>query len=62
VNNLKTAKGSKSTAARAAVPPDVLKQWEEGHAKAEQIGKQVCEAAAQGSRLLSPSPIGVPAG
>jgi hypothetical protein len=32
------------------VPPDAIKQAKEGHAKASQIGKQVCDAAAQGLR------------
>jgi hypothetical protein len=30
------------------VPADAIKQAKEGHAKAGQVGKQVCEAAAQG--------------
>lgn len=37
------------------VPPDVLKQMKEGHAKASQVGKQVCDAAAQGPRPAGPS-------
>ena len=36
-------------------PPDVLKQVKEGHTKASQIGKEVCEAAAQGPRPAGPS-------
>jgi hypothetical protein len=32
------------------VPGDAIKQAKEGHAKVSQIGKQVCDAAAQGPR------------
>ena len=32
------------------VPAEAIKQATEGHAKAGQVGKQVCDAAAQGSR------------
>jgi hypothetical protein len=32
------------------VPADAIKQAKEGHAKAGQVGKQVCDAAALGSR------------
>ena len=32
------------------VPPDAIKQAKDGHTKASAIGKQVCDAAAQGSR------------
>jgi hypothetical protein len=32
------------------VPGDAIKQAKEGHSKASAIGKQVCDAAAQGSR------------
>jgi len=38
------------------VPPDAIKQAKEGHAKAGQVGKQVCEAAAQGPRPTGPIP------
>jgi hypothetical protein len=37
------------------VPPDAIKQAKEGHAKAGQIGKQVCDAAAQGPRPGGPA-------
>ena len=37
------------------VPPDAIKQAKEGHGKAGQIGKQVCEAAAQPQRPAGPS-------
>jgi hypothetical protein len=37
------------------VPGDAIKQAKEGHSKASVIGKQVCDAAAQGPR---PGPTG----
>jgi hypothetical protein len=37
------------------VPPDAIKQAREGHAKASQIGKQVCDAAGQGPRPAGPT-------
>jgi hypothetical protein len=37
------------------VPPDAIKQAKEGHSKASVIGKQVCDAAAQGPRPAGPS-------
>jgi hypothetical protein len=37
------------------VQPDAIKQAKEGHAKATQIGKQVCDAAAQGPRPGGPT-------
>ena len=37
------------------VPPDAVKQAKEGHAKAAQVGKQVCNAAAQGPRTRGPT-------
>jgi len=37
------------------VPGDAIKQAKEGHTKASAIGKQVCDAAAQGPRPAGPS-------
>ena len=37
------------------VPPDAIEQANEGHTKASAIGKQVCDAAAQGPRPVGPS-------
>ena len=37
------------------VPPDAIKQAKDGHTKASGIGKQVCDAAAQGPRPVGPS-------
>ena len=37
------------------VPGDSIKQAREGHAKASQIGKQICDAAAQGPRPSGPT-------
>ena len=40
---------------QCGVPPQALKQVKDGHIKASEIGKQVCEAAAQGPRPAGPS-------
>ena len=37
------------------VPPDAIKRAKEGHAKASQIGKEICDAAAQGPRPAGPT-------
>ena len=37
------------------VPGDAIKQAKEGHSKATAIGKQVCDAAAQGPRPAGPT-------
>jgi hypothetical protein len=37
------------------VPLDAIKQAKEGQAKASQVGKQVCDAAAQGPRPAGPT-------
>jgi hypothetical protein len=37
------------------VPPDAIKQAKDGHSKASAVGKQVCDAAAQGPRPAGPS-------
>ena len=39
----------------ATVPSEVLKQVKEGHGKATEVGKKVCDAAAQGPRPATPS-------
>jgi hypothetical protein len=36
-----------SLGSRCGVPPEILRQVRAGHAKAQQIGKQVCEVAAR---------------
>ena len=51
----KFMKAIEENARTCGVPPDVLNQIKEGHAKASQIGKEVCEAAAQGPRPAAPS-------
>jgi hypothetical protein len=38
------------------VPGDAIKQANEGHAKASQVGKQVCDAAAQGPKRPGTDP------
>ena len=39
-------RGLENNSRTCGVPPDAIKQANEGHAKAEQVGKKVCEAAA----------------
>jgi hypothetical protein len=51
----KMAKGLEDNSSTCGVPPDVVKQVKASHAKASQMGKQVCEAAAQGPRPAGPS-------
>lgn len=51
----KMLKGLEENGATCGVPGDVLKQIKASHSKASQIGKQVCEVAAQGSRPAGPS-------
>jgi hypothetical protein len=52
---VKFIKGIEEHGRTCGVPPEVLKQVKDSHAKASQIGKQVCEAAAQGPRPAGPS-------
>ena len=40
---------------QCGLPPDVSKQLREGHAKAQQIATQVCDAAARGGSPAGPS-------
>ena len=51
----KMLKGLEENSATCGVPPDVLKQVKVAHGKAAQVGKQVCEVAAQGPRPAGPS-------
>jgi len=43
------------SSATCGVPPEVLKQVKDGHSKASDVGKKVCDAAAQGPRPAAPS-------
>jgi len=52
---LKFMKGIEEHSRTCGVPPEVLKQVKDSHAKASQIAKQVCDAAAQGPRPAGPS-------
>jgi hypothetical protein len=52
---VKFMKGIEEHSRTCGVPPEVLKQVKESHARASQIGKQVCDAAAQGPRPAGPS-------
>ena len=51
----KMLKGLEQNATTCGVPPEVLKQVKASHDKAAQVGKQVCDAAAQGPRPAGPS-------
>jgi hypothetical protein len=51
----KFIKGLEDNSRTCGVPPDAIKQAKDGHAKAGQVGKQVCDAAAQGPRPAGPS-------
>jgi len=51
----KFIKGLEENSRTCGVPGEVIKQVKESHAKAGQVGKQVCEAAAQGPRPAGPS-------
>jgi hypothetical protein len=52
----KFIKGIEEHSRTCGIPPDVLKQVKESHAKAGQIGKDVCDAAAQAAnRPAGPS-------
>jgi hypothetical protein len=41
--------------ATCGVPPEVLKQVREGHGKASEMSKKICDAAALGPRPAGPS-------
>src|SRR5262249_11903237 len=43
------------SSATCGVPSEALKQVKEGHGKAMEVGKKVCDAAAQGPRPATPS-------
>jgi hypothetical protein len=47
-------KGLEEHSATCGVPTEVLKQVKAGHSKAAQMGKQICDAAAQ-PRMVGPS-------
>jgi hypothetical protein len=51
----KMMKGLQDHGATCGVPPEVLKQVKDGHGKASEVGKKVCDAAAQGPRPAGPS-------
>ena len=51
----KFIKGLEDNTRTCGVPPDAIKQAKDSHAKAGQVGKQVCEAAAQPQRPAGPS-------
>ena len=51
----KMIKGLEQNSTLCGVPPDVIKQLKGSHASVEKIGKQVCDAAAQGPRPSGPT-------
>ena len=51
----KMLKGLEQNSATCGVPPEVLKQVKASHDKAAQVGKNICDAAAQGPRPAGPS-------
>jgi hypothetical protein len=51
----KMIKGIKDNATICGVPPEVLKNITAAHGKASEMGKHVCDAAAQGPRPAAPS-------
>lgn len=51
----KMIKSLQDNSAACGVPPDVLKQVKDGHGKASDVGKKVCDVAAQGPRPAAPS-------
>jgi hypothetical protein len=51
----KMVKGLEENSATCGVPSEVLKQVKVSHNKASEVGKQVCDAAAQGPRPSGPS-------
>ena len=52
----KFIRGLEDNTRTCGVPPDAIKQAKEGHARASQTGKQVCDAAAQGPRPTGRDP------
>jgi hypothetical protein len=51
----KMIKSVEDNSSRCGIPPEVPKQMKAGHAKASEVGKKVCEAAAQPARPAGPS-------
>jgi hypothetical protein len=51
----KMLKGLQEHSATCGVPAEVIKQVKEGNGKASEVGKKVCDAAAQGPRPAGPS-------
>ena len=51
----KMIKGLQEHSATCGVPPEVLKQVKEGHGKASEMSKKICDIAAQGPRQAGPT-------
>jgi hypothetical protein len=52
----KMLKGLEEHSATCGVPPEVLNQVKDGHGKASQMGKRVCELAARPTIMPVPAP------
>lgn len=48
-------KAVEQNGAQCGVPPGVSQEMKKGHANAQKVAKQVCDAAAQGGRPAAPS-------
>jgi hypothetical protein len=51
----KMLKGLQEHSATCGVPPEVIKQVKDGYGKASEVGKKVCDVAAQGARPAGPT-------
>ena len=51
----KMIKGLEELSSTCGVPAEVIKAVRESHGKASQMGKQICDAAAQGPRQAGPT-------
>jgi len=51
----KMLKGLQEHSATCGVPPEVLKQVKDGHGKASEVSKKVCDMAVQGARPAGPT-------
>jgi hypothetical protein len=51
----KMLKGLQQHSATCGVPAEIIKQVKEGHGKASEMGKKICDVAAQGPRQAGPT-------
>jgi hypothetical protein len=52
---VKMLKGLQDHSATCGVPPEIIKQVKDGHGKASEVSKRVCDAASQAARPAGPS-------